>query len=307
MSKTVAQHKVVEGSGGKVSMISLDKLEVNPWNCNIMSDSQMKSLQNSMSKNGEENVQPLVVRSLGSGKFQIVDGEHRYLAAKQLKWDALPAVVAEIDDEHAKVMCLALNYIRGKIDPIRLFDMLYKDWEGGGEGKLTTRELEEQYGHLFDQSWIVRILRLRNLAPQVKEAVKGIYNHDPDTMVSLKHLIVISQLKDNEDQSRFLKALLATNVSVGTLERMVREYLAGKEGKSSAEYNEEIVERKAADLGSSETHSAHQERTVAQPTPESMLKCVTCGSSYMVNWRRKSVLRLVEEGSHTKALHVQLS
>lgn len=304
MSKAVAQQKVVDG--GKVSLVSLDTLEVNPWNCNIMSDTQMKSLQNSMSKNGKENVQPLVVRSLGSGKFQIVDGEHRYLAAKQLKWGALPAVVAEIDDEHAKVMCLALNYIRGKIDPIRLFDMLYKDWEGG-EGKLTTRELEEQYGHLFDQSWIVRILRLRNLAPQVKEAVKGIYNHDPDTMVSLKHLIVISQLKDNEEQSRFLKALLATNVSVGTLERMVREYLASKDGKSSAEYNEEIVERKAADLDASEAHVAHQEKNGAQATPESMLKCVTCGSSYMVNWRRKSVLRLVEEGSHTKALHVQLS
>ena len=48
----------------------------------------------------------------------------------------MPVIVSNVSEEKGRVLCLSLNYIRGRIDPTKLFEILYKDWEGG-EGKLT--------------------------------------------------------------------------------------------------------------------------------------------------------------------------
>lgn len=286
----------------EVIFLPTDCLEVNSWNCNTMSQIQMKNLQSSLAMNGKHNMQPLIVRPLASGRFQIVDGEHRYLAAKNLGWPDIPAIVLSMSEAKAKVMCVSLNYVRGRIDPIKLFEILYADWEGG-EGRLTTRELEDVYGQLFDQSWISRILQLRNLYPEVRAHAQSILSREPDSNVSIKHLFVLSELKEKEDQMKFLDALVATSVSVSTFDRMVNEYIE-KNANPTKETETTMLDGNVEE-GNACLRSMDENCRRSHPSSDSIFRC-RCGIEYIVNWRRKTVLRIDEEAQNMKATHVDL-
>ncbi len=283
---------------GEVVSIPISDMEVNPWNCNVMSEAQMRLLIETVKKGGPEKMQPVIVRPQQSGKMQIIDGEHRFLAAKEHGWESIPAIIVSLDDEQAKVMCIKMNYLRGKLDPIRLFDVFYEDWDGGN-GKLTTRQLEEKFDHLFDQSWIVRILHLRNLSPQVKKEAQSLFDGESEPTIGLKHLIAIAQLKNEEKQTHFLKAALSTGVSAGTLERMIREYQLSQNqpGPQTWGNSEDIQQTEFSRTSGRRSRSA---------LTESIFKCEVCNSQHRVNWRRRTVSRIIEEEDKKRAVYIPL-
>ncbi|MCL5318654.1 MAG: ParB/RepB/Spo0J family partition protein [Thaumarchaeota archaeon] len=283
---------------GEVVSIPVSDLEVNPWNCNVMSEAQMRLLIETVKRSGPEKMQPVIVRPQQSGKMQIIDGEHRFLAAKEHGWEAVPAIIVDLDDEQAKVMCIKMNYLRGKLDPIRLFDVFYEDWDRG-KGKLTTRQLEEKFDHLFDQSWIVRILQLRNLSPEVKKEAQALFNGETEPGIGLKHLIAISQLKNEEKQTHFLKAALSTGVSAGTLERMIREYQLSQQQPSAQAWGS-IEETQETEISRSSGRRSRSALT------ESIFKCEVCNAQHRVNWRRRTVSRIIEEADKKRAVYVPL-
>ncbi|MBI2936627.1 MAG: ParB N-terminal domain-containing protein [Thaumarchaeota archaeon] len=283
---------------GEVVSIPVSDLEVNPWNCNVMSEAQMRLLIETVKRSGPEKMQPVIVRSQQSGKMQIIDGEHRFLAAKEHGWEAVPAIIVDLDDEQAKVMCIKMNYLRGKLDPMRLFDVFYEDWDGGN-GKLTTRQLEEKFDHLFDQSWIVRILQLRNLSPEVKKEAQSLFNGESEPSIGLKHLIAIAQLKNEEKQTHFLKAALSTGVSASTLDRMIREYQLSQQQPSPQAW-ESTEDSQEAEFSKSGGRRSRSTLT------ESIFRCEVCHSQHRVNWRRRTVSRIIEEADKKRAVYVPL-
>jgi ParB family chromosome partitioning protein len=287
----------------EITYIPIKLLKPNPWNCNCMSKSKFKALVKSMAKSGNTNIQPLVVRQLRSGEYEIIDGEHRFYAAKEIGWEKLPAIVKELDDEQAKIMTVKLNYVRGKMNPIRLFELLYNDWEGG-KGNLTTRELEEKYENLFDQSWIARILQLRNLAPKVKEEVERAYNSDDVFLPGLKHLLIISQLRSEEEQLRFLKACISTGVSVHTLEKMVKEYLIANKNIDDVKKLGKCIQSIQTLPEGLENLNKRRRKTTKIKNNETMFKCVNCDTCYKVNWRRRTIAKLVVESNAIRAMYV---
>ncbi len=275
------------------SFIPVNMLEQNPWNCNVMSEKQMRSLELSIAKD-PRNMKPLIVRALSTGRYQIIDGAHRHFVAQRLGWAEVPCIVKEMTDDEAKLMCLSLNVIRGKLNPVRLLDLFFSEWEGGA-GTLSTRGLEEKYGHLFDQSWITRILNLRKLDKLVRKEVEVLFDSEKGESITTKHLMIIAQMPGLDEQMRFLRALVATNVSVATLERMV-------------EARQRELESDPSRSGEGRSHSKERRPSRKHHSKRAgeLLTC-KCGESFAVNWRRRTVSRLVEEGSVMKAVQVDLA
>ena len=102
--------------------IPLEDLSPNPWNPNEMDEKRWEALGQSIEQYGID-LQPLVVRQRGD-HYQIIDGEHRYRWAQELKIKQLPAIVVEVDDVNAKKMTQILNRTRGEDNPVKLKELL---------------------------------------------------------------------------------------------------------------------------------------------------------------------------------------
>jgi ParB family chromosome partitioning protein len=66
---------------------------------------------------------PILVRP-HHGRYQVVDGEHRFNIAAELGLPAVPCVVAQLDDTEARIKTLQLNGLRGENDPDRLAELI---------------------------------------------------------------------------------------------------------------------------------------------------------------------------------------
>jgi ParB-like chromosome segregation protein Spo0J len=95
-----------------------DALTPNPWNPNRMDDFMFRKEIESIKAFGF--VVPIVVRSVPSG-LEIIDGEHRWRAAQQLKLERIPIWdLGRISDVDAKQLTIVLNETRGQPDKDKL-------------------------------------------------------------------------------------------------------------------------------------------------------------------------------------------
>ena len=99
------------------------EIEPNPWNPNKLTGLKYESLVKAIKKDGRLR-QPLLVRTGDNEHYQIVDGEHRWRAAKQCGLKTVDCVVIELDDEQAKTTTIAMNNIKGRFDDLPLAALL---------------------------------------------------------------------------------------------------------------------------------------------------------------------------------------
>lgn len=114
---------------GGYAALPTDSLVPNPWNPNRMSGAFFEKLKNNIektlktvpAKGGQNQVPPVVVRPHPEheGKFQIVDGWHRWKVYRALKMTEIPAFVIDVDEPSAKLLTANLNYLRGEKDPAK--------------------------------------------------------------------------------------------------------------------------------------------------------------------------------------------
>ncbi len=91
--------------------LPVDSIFPAEWNPNEMDEAMLAHLRCSIQRFGL--VVPLVVRSVGSARFETVGGAHRLLAARDLSMASVPCVVIEADDAGARLLGQALNHIAG--------------------------------------------------------------------------------------------------------------------------------------------------------------------------------------------------
>ena len=119
-----------------ITLLNIDLVEPNPWNPNVQNERQFQAEVESIMSNGF--LAPILVRPLGQ-KYQVIDGEHRLRALKQI-FDSkmsgaknvpdlaaarkIPAILIEADDAHAKRLTIIMNETRGRADLAKLGDLL---------------------------------------------------------------------------------------------------------------------------------------------------------------------------------------
>ena len=100
----------------KIEEIKVEELIPDVLNPNEMSKKEFRALKSEIKKRGF--LVPIVMREDKSKKV-LIDGEHRWLAAKELKFKTVPCInLKDISESEARVVLVNLNRIKGKINPV---------------------------------------------------------------------------------------------------------------------------------------------------------------------------------------------
>jgi len=105
--------------------VPIEQVEPNPWNPNVQDDRTFDALVENIQEVGMD--EPVLVRQLENGKYQVINGEHRYEACKVLGFDEIPVIVSDkFDEDMAKFQTVRRHVIQGKMDPMK-FTKLFDD------------------------------------------------------------------------------------------------------------------------------------------------------------------------------------
>lgn len=99
-----------------VVMVPAELIDAGPNHRTVFDPEKLQSLATSIERDGL--AQPITVRPMPTGRYQIVAGERRFRATQLLGWREVPAMVRELDDEQANAIMLAENTGREDLDPM---------------------------------------------------------------------------------------------------------------------------------------------------------------------------------------------
>lgn len=95
--------------------VDVAAISENDWNPNEVDAAMQQQLVENIRKAGFN--QPLVVREIAEGQYEVVDGAHRFRAAKQIGMAKVPVIVRPFTTAEAKTQTIAMNKLRGEMDP----------------------------------------------------------------------------------------------------------------------------------------------------------------------------------------------
>jgi ParB family transcriptional regulator, chromosome partitioning protein len=152
---------------GKPLEIPLDQIERNPYQTRTQFDeAKLAELAQSISASGV--VQPIVVRPLPGGRYQLITGERRWLASKKANKSTIPAIVRQVSDEQTLEMTIVENLQRADLNPIeqaRAYQRLSNDF------KMTQEQMAIRTGK--ERASVSNFLRLLKLPESVQQKVES--------------------------------------------------------------------------------------------------------------------------------------
>ena len=160
-------------------------------------------------------IQPLTVREMGSGYFQIIAGERRWRAARLAQLAEVPVVVVEADDKKAMELALIENLQRQDLNPVEEalgYQSLMDDYG------LTQEEAANRVGK--SRPAVANALRLLNLSGEVLEMVRT-------GKLTAGHARAVLSLKTEKKQLEAARKIAALGLSVRQAELLCRNM--GKE------------------------------------------------------------------------------
>lgn len=205
---------------GNNSFIKLDSIEVNPYQPRTHFDEQaLQDLAQSIRTYGL--IQPVTVRPIENGKYQLISGERRFRAAKLAGLTEIPAFVRTVDDVQSVQMALVENIQRSDLNAIEValcYQLLID------ECNLKQEELSDKLGK--DRSTISNYLRLLKLASETQIAVR-------DKKISMGHARALVVVEDEELQNKIVREIIRDGLSVRQTETLVKKYLSDSQNKKT--------------------------------------------------------------------------
>jgi ParB family chromosome partitioning protein len=125
----------------------------------------LQELADSISSQGL--IQPIVVRALDQGNYEIIAGERRWRAAQLAGVDEIPAIVREISDQATIAMALIENIQREDLNPVEESQALIRLQN---EFNLTQQQVAEAVGK--SRSAVTNLMRLASLQPLVQQQLE---------------------------------------------------------------------------------------------------------------------------------------
>ena len=159
-------------------------------------------------------IQPLTVRQLDSGYYQIIAGERRWRASRMAGLTEIPAVVIEADDKKAMELALIENLQRQDLNPVEEalgYQSLMSDYG------LTQEEAANRVGK--SRSAVANALRLLNLSPSVLEKVRA-------GELSAGHARAVLSVKSENKQQEAAQKIIALGLSVRQAELLCKNMSA---------------------------------------------------------------------------------
>ena len=192
--------------------VEIDLLEPNHLQPRTRFDeAQIDELAQSIEQNGL--VQPILVRRITGGRYQIVAGERRWRAAQRAGLQLIPAVVREIPDEKMLELALIENIQRQELNAIEEAYAYKRLIETLG---LTQEAVAQRVGR--DRTFITNYLRLLRLPEDIQQLVE-------EKKISMGHARALLGVDDPEIQRKIAHNVVRHNLSVRETERTVKRMI----------------------------------------------------------------------------------
>ncbi|HET6564079.1 MAG TPA: ParB/RepB/Spo0J family partition protein [Xanthomonadales bacterium] len=172
-------------------------------------------------------VQPVVVREIADGQYELIAGERRWRAAQLASLDKIPAVVRDVPDESAVAMALIENIQREDLNPLEEATALRRLID---EFAMTHREAADAVGR--SRAAVSNLLRLLELMQEVKDMVDG-------RLIEMGHARALLSL-DAGLQVRAAREVVQQKLSVRDTEALVRRLQQGDKKKAVAKADPDI-------------------------------------------------------------------
>lgn len=221
-------------------LLPLQKVEPNPLQPRKSFDpDELQALADSIAMHGI--IQPLTVRQLPSGFYQIIAGERRWRAARLAGLSDVPVVIIEADDKKAMELALIENLQRSDLNPIEEA-LGYQELIGTYE--MTQEQAAARVGK--SRPAVANALRLLSLSPAVLELVK-------DGSLSAGHARALLPVKDEAQQLSIAQKVMALGLSVRQTEalckKLTKQAQPVKEQPPQIDYLAECEKELTAGLG----------------------------------------------------------
>ena len=165
-------------------------------------------------------VQPIVVRSLPSGEYEIVAGERRWRAAQLAGLESIPAVVRKVPDEAAIAIALIENIQREDLNPIEEATALQRLIDEFG---MTHQQVAEAVGR--SRAAVTNLLRLLTLQADVREMLE-------QARMDMGHARALLAL-EGAAQSKAAHQVVEKGLSVRETENLVRRLLTRRAARAA--------------------------------------------------------------------------
>jgi len=198
-----------------IDNIDINLIAVNPYQPRSnFNEETLKELSASIKNIGV--IQPITVRKIKENSYQLISGERRLKASKNLGLKNIPAYIRNANDQESLEMALIENIHREDLDSIEIA-ISYKRLID--EINLTQEELSSKISK--DRTTITNYLRLLKLNPIIQSGIK-------DGFISMGHGRSIINIENKSDQIKVYETIISKNLSVRNTEELVKNYKKNK-------------------------------------------------------------------------------
>jgi ParB family chromosome partitioning protein len=194
--------------------IPVSSIEANPFQPrSYFDETALEELSASIKKLGI--VQPLTVREVATGRYQLIAGERRLRAAKLAGIELVPAFVRTADDQAMLELALVENIQRENLDAIEVaisFQRLIEECD------LTQEQLSDRVGK--QRSTVANYLRLLKLPAEIQLGIR-------DKVLTMGHARTLISIEDPKIQMNVYYKIRDNELSVRQAEELVRQIQLG--------------------------------------------------------------------------------
>jgi ParB family chromosome partitioning protein len=214
---------------GKPREIPVGDIDRSPYQTRSRFDeAQLAELAASVAATGV--VQPIIVRPIPGGRFQLIAGERRWLASQRAGKETVPAIVRHASDEQAMEMTIVENLQRTDLNPMeqaRAYEQLAREFQ------LTQEQMAKRTGK--DRASVANFLRLLRLPIPVQGQVEN-------GELTFGHARTLLALEDPETILKAAQKVTALSMSVRQTESYVQGILNPESKAPRSEQKEKIVD-----------------------------------------------------------------
>jgi ParB family transcriptional regulator, chromosome partitioning protein len=223
-----------------IAEINLNEVEANPFQPRLEFDeAALEELSESIKLHGI--IQPITVRKVGYGKYELISGERRTRAAIRAGLKTIPAYVRLANDQGMLEMALIENIHRENLNSIEIALSYQRLLE---ECKLKHEELSDRVGK--NRSTVTNYLRLLRLPEEIQIALR-------DNQITMGHARPLINVDSKDLQLEILDEIIDNELSVRRVEELVKEKISGPKPKKEkavvkADENFQVWEQKLSKL-----------------------------------------------------------
>jgi ParB family transcriptional regulator, chromosome partitioning protein len=200
-----------EAEGGRPREIDLELIDNNPFQTRSqVNEDQLAELAASITANGV--VQPILVRPLANGRFQLIAGERRWRASRLAGKTTVPAILRQVSDEQAMEITIVENLQRADLNPMeqaRAFERLSREFH------MTQEQMAQRTGK--DRATVANFLRLLRLPATVQTRVES-------GELTFGHARALLAFEHAEEMEKAAQRVAALSLSV----RQTESYVQGQ-------------------------------------------------------------------------------